>query len=92
MKPPAWRVSTALAEQERPNIFTTSVANIAPGDEIDAPAHVEPLRWEDGDAFGLSHGGCSPYIAGAQLGHKGTDGPWTPTRCRMLRDYTCRTS
>ena len=39
----------ALLEQERPNIFTTSVANIMPGDRIDVRLrYVQPLRWEQG--------------------------------------------
>lgn len=39
----------ALVEEERPNIFTASVANILPGDRIDVRLrYVEPLRWEDG--------------------------------------------
>lgn len=39
----------ALVEEERPNIFTTSIANILPGDRIDVRLrYVEPLRWEDG--------------------------------------------
>jgi len=37
----------ALLEEERPNIFTASVANIMPGDHIDVRLRfVEPLRWE----------------------------------------------
>jgi Ca-activated chloride channel family protein len=39
----------ALVEEERPNIFTASVANLMPGDNIDVRLlYVEPLRWEDG--------------------------------------------
>ena len=47
-----------MVEEERPNIFTTSVANIMPGDHVDVRLrYVEPLRWEDGiDAAGFSHG------------------------------------
>jgi Ca-activated chloride channel family protein len=40
---------TALVEEERPNIFTASVANLMPGDNIDVRLlYVEPLRWEEG--------------------------------------------
>ena len=48
----------ALVEEERPNIFTTSVANLMPGDHIDVRLrYVEPLHWEDGRrAFGFSNG------------------------------------
>ena len=39
----------ALVEEERPNIFTTSVANIMPGDRIEVRLrYVQPLVWEDG--------------------------------------------
>jgi Ca-activated chloride channel family protein len=39
----------ALVEEERPNIFTTSVANIMPGDKIEVRMrYVESLKWEDG--------------------------------------------
>jgi Ca-activated chloride channel family protein len=39
----------ALLEEERPNIFTASVANIMPGDHIDVRLrYVEPLRWDEG--------------------------------------------
>lgn len=39
----------ALLEQERPNIFTTSIANIMPGDRIAIRMrYVEPLIWEAG--------------------------------------------
>jgi len=39
----------ALVEEERPNIFTASLANLMPGDHIEVRLrYVEPLRWEDG--------------------------------------------
>jgi len=39
----------ALVEEERPNIFTASVANVMPGDRIDVRLrYVEPLRWDEG--------------------------------------------
>lgn len=39
----------ALVEQERPNMFTTSVANVMPGDRIDVRLrYVETLRWDEG--------------------------------------------
>src|SRR5262249_11094219 len=39
----------ALLEEERPNIFTASIANIMPGDQIEVRLrYVEPLRWDDG--------------------------------------------
>lgn len=65
----------ALLEQERPNIFTASVANIMPGDRIDVRLrYVEPLRWEQGKmrlTFPMVVG--PRYIPGAQAtGHRGT--------------------
>jgi Ca-activated chloride channel family protein len=39
----------ALLEQDRPNIFTASVANIMPDDRIDVRLrYVQPLQWESG--------------------------------------------
>src|SRR5262249_51689569 len=69
----------ALLEQERPNIFTASVANIMPGDHVDVRLrYVEPLRWEDGRVrlvFPMVVG--QRYIPGEQLvGHAGTG--WAP--------------
>jgi Ca-activated chloride channel family protein len=41
--------SAALLEQERPNIFTQSVANIPPGESIEVEMHVvQPLHQENG--------------------------------------------
>lgn len=65
----------ALLEQERPNIFTASVANIMPGDHIDVRLrYVEPLRWDAGRIrleFPMVVG--PRYIPGTQpIGHTGT--------------------
>lgn len=39
----------ALLEEERPNIFTASVANVMPDDRIEVRIrYVQPLAWEDG--------------------------------------------
>jgi Ca-activated chloride channel family protein len=39
----------ALLEEERPNIFTASVANIMPNDHVDVRLrYVQPLRWDEG--------------------------------------------
>jgi Ca-activated chloride channel homolog len=44
---------TSLVEQERPNLFTTSVANIAPGETVTIEiAYQETLRFDAG-SFGL---------------------------------------
>ena len=66
---------TALVEEERPNIFTASVANLMPGDHVDVRLrYVEPLTWEDGKVrltFPMVVG--PRYIPGTQaVGHTGT--------------------
>jgi Ca-activated chloride channel family protein len=65
----------ALVEEERPNIFTASVANLMPGDHVDVRLrYVEPLRWDDGKVrltFPMVVG--PRYIPGQEaLGHTGT--------------------
>lgn len=65
----------ALVEQERPNIFTASVANLMPGDHIDVRLlYVEPLRWEDGRVRLVFPMVVGPrYIPGTQaVSHTGT--------------------
>jgi Ca-activated chloride channel homolog len=65
----------ALLEQERPNIFTASVANIMPGDRIDVRLrYVEPLLWEDGKVRLVFPMVVGPrYIPGTDaIGHSGT--------------------
>ena len=65
----------ALLEQERPNIFTASVANIMPGDQVDVRLqYVEPLQWEDGRVRLVFPMVVGPrYIPGTQaIGHSGT--------------------
>jgi len=60
---------TALIEQERPNVFTTSLANIGPGEEIEvAIEYQEVLRWDDAGfrlSFPLVVG--PRYIPGAPI-------------------------
>ncbi len=66
---------TALLEQERPNIFTASVANIMPNDLISVRLrYVEPLRWEAGRMRLVFPMVVGPrYIPGTQAtGHEGT--------------------
>lgn len=65
----------ALVEEERPNIFTTSVANIMPGDHIDIRLrYVEPLHWESGRVRVVFPMVVGPrYIPGTEaVGHDGT--------------------
>ncbi|HEX8764534.1 MAG TPA: VIT domain-containing protein, partial [Candidatus Acidoferrum sp.] len=65
----------ALVEEERPNIFTASVANLMPGDHVDVRLrYVEALRWEESKlrlAFPMVVG--PRYITGTEtVGHDGT--------------------
>jgi Ca-activated chloride channel homolog len=65
----------ALVEEERPNIFTTSVANIMPGDHIDVRLrYVETLAWDEGRVRLVFPMVVGPrYIPGTQaVGHQGT--------------------
>ena len=65
----------ALVEEERPNVFTASVANLMPGDHIEVRLrYVEPLRWEDGRIRLVFPMVVGPrYIPGTQaVGHTGT--------------------
>ena len=65
----------ALVEEERPNIFTASVANLMPGDHVDVRLrYVEPLRWEESRVRLVFPMLVGPrYIPGADaVGHDGT--------------------
>lgn len=65
----------ALVEEERPNIFTTSVANLMPGDHVDVRLrYVEALRWEDARVRLVFPMVVGPrYVPGTQaVGHEGT--------------------
>ncbi len=65
----------AIVEEERPNIFTTSVANIMPGDHVDVRLrYVEPLRLEEGKVRLVFPMVVGPrYIPGTEaVGHAGT--------------------
>src|SRR5260221_641255 len=78
------RILVALLEQERPNIFTASVANIMPGDQIVVRLrYVQPLKWEDGKIrleFPMVVG--PRYIPGTEAtGHQGTG--WAPDTNRV---------
>jgi len=67
-----------LLEQQRPNIFTQSVANIMPGDEIEVHIeYVEFLDYEDGRyRFVFPMVVMPRYIPGAPTGYAGTG--WAP--------------
>lgn len=44
---------TGLVEQQRPNLFTTSVANVAPGEEIRITIHYSQVLEREGRRFSL---------------------------------------
>jgi len=65
----------ALLEEERPNIFTASVANIMPDDHIEVRLrYVQPLRWKAGHVRLVFPMVVGPrYIPGTQaVDHAGT--------------------
>jgi len=76
---------TALVEQERPNMFTTSVANIGPNEEIVvALEYEETLRYDEG-AFQLRFPlAVTPrYIPGAAVAAAGNGTGWSPTTSQV---------
>ncbi|HSD69601.1 MAG TPA: marine proteobacterial sortase target protein [Woeseiaceae bacterium] len=74
----------SLVEQERPNLFTTSVANIAPGEAVTVEIeYLETLRYEEG-TFSLRFPvTLTPrYIPGAPLTERKGSG-WSPDTTRV---------
>ena len=62
--------SAALLDQERPNIFTQSVANIRPGEKVKVEIrYIETLPYEDG-----SFQFMFPMVVGPRYIPQGTDG------------------
>ncbi len=72
-----------LLDQERPNIFTQSVANIMPGEKVTITiSYVETLKYEDGSyelVFPMVVG--PRYIPGHATGKQG--GGWAPDTDRV---------
>ncbi len=70
--------TAALLDQERPNIFTQSVANIGPGEEVIIDiSYVETLSYNDGIYEFVFPMVVGPrYMPGAPAGKKGTG--WSP--------------
>src|SRR5262245_22015714 len=70
--------AASLLDQERPNIFTQSVANIAPGAEVKITiSYVEFLKYEDGTYEFVFPMVVGPrYIPGRPIGKQG--GGWAP--------------
>jgi Ca-activated chloride channel family protein len=63
----------SLLDQERPNIFTQSVANIMPGEKVTVTiSYVETLKYEDGSYEFVFPMVVGPrYIPGAPIGNPG---------------------
>ncbi|MEK6409755.1 MAG: VIT and VWA domain-containing protein [Acidobacteriota bacterium] len=72
-----------LLDQERPNIFTQSVANIMPGEKVNVTiSYVEALKYEDGSYEFVFPMVVGPrYIPGAPAGKQG--GGWAPDTDRV---------
>lgn len=70
--------TAALTEQERPNMFTQSISNILPGDELKVTMRVShPLRYSAGSfeyTFPITIG--PRYMGGTPTGKKGEG--WSP--------------
>ncbi len=68
--------TASLLTQERPNIFTQSVANIIPGDRIDITiSYVQDLKYDDGQyEFNFPMVVGPRFIPGTPIGHSG--GGW----------------
>jgi Ca-activated chloride channel family protein len=73
----------ALLDQERPNIFTQSVANIVPGAQVTVTiSYVETLRYEEGSYEFVFPMVVGPrYIPGQPTGHQGSG--WAPDTNRV---------
>jgi Ca-activated chloride channel family protein len=73
----------ALLDQERPNIFTQSVANIVPGEQVTVTiSYIETLRYEEGSYEFVFPTVVGPrYIPGAATGKQG--GGWAPDTDRV---------
>jgi Ca-activated chloride channel family protein len=73
----------SLLDQERPNIFTQSVANIMPGENVTVMiSYVETLKYEDGSyQFSFPTVVGPRYIPGAPIGKQG--GGWAPDTTKV---------
>ncbi|HST10493.1 MAG TPA: VIT and VWA domain-containing protein [Terriglobales bacterium] len=73
----------ALLDQERPNIFTQSVANILPGAQVTVTiSYVETLRYEEGSYEFVFPMVVGPrYIPGQATGQQG--GGWAPDTTKV---------
>src|SRR5437762_658745 len=74
--------TAGLLDQERPNIFTQSVANILPGEQIKITiSYVETLKYEDGSYEFVFPMVVGPrYVPGEPVGAKGNGFAPNPNR------------
>jgi Ca-activated chloride channel family protein len=74
---------TSLLDQERPNIFTQSVANIAPGSKVRITiSYVETVPYEGGSyEFNFPMVVAPRYMPGKPVGNQG--GGWAPDTTRV---------
>jgi hypothetical protein len=78
----------SLVEQERPNVFTTSVANIPPGAAIEIEIEYQQAARYDAGRFGLRFPMVvgPRYVPGVPIGGRAAPaGRLTPTRCPTPR-------
>lgn len=70
----------ALVEQERPNLFTTSVAPIGPGEEVTVTiAYQQTLRYDQGEfALRFPLATTPRYIPGVAMAASGDGTGWAP--------------
>ncbi len=75
--------AASLLDQERPNIFTQSVTNIAPGEKVTVTIrYVETLKYEEGAYEFVFPMVVAPrYIPGRPVGKQG--GGWAPDTDRV---------
>jgi len=86
---------TALVEQERPNLFTTSVGNLNPGESVEVILeYVEEVRYEAGTfGIGFPLTFTPRYVPGAQVTRDEASGepvvtaPGTPDAARVLPPF-----
>ncbi len=72
-----------LLDQERPNVFTQSLANLMPGAEVQVRLeYVEPLKYADGTfEFSFPTVVGPRFVPGSPTGHAGTG--WAPDTDRV---------
>lgn len=76
----------ALLDQERPNLFTQSVANLLPGEKVKVTLrYVAPLRYDDGAyTFNFPMTVAPRYVPGAALPGESQGSGTSPDTTRVL--------